>query len=411
MKRRFVRRSLWILAALGTLGFGLSLESYHELMVSQSGEGTWCDLGEISSCEKAFQSEYSRLWGHPISLYGAATYFLVGAIAFLGLANGGPFLLASVFHIGLLGFVLLGATAYFAWALAFQVKTLCILCLGDYLTSLLIVAVSWRACFSLGLPYKALFRWDLRSLAGNPKNAFRTCLMIVLFVVLGFLVVHQERRIYLHQRGLNKAIEGLLPRFPTPWAKEFPTTGPDDAPIRVVLFGDYECPFCSQTKRIWNEIMDQYPGLARMTAVHTPTNSDCCPSALDNTSHPYACQMAYLALEILKRKGAQAFWEVHDDLYSLGPSIDQMTILKIGRYHGLSDVDLDRVLSESKSPIGLNLQNQIAATVGVGVLPFTLLDGFKISGYNDKWALLRVIEAELERQGLRLENFAKAPST
>jgi len=407
MNRRAARRSLWLLALLGVIGIGLAVESYLELLTAQSGGDTWCNFGEVSNCVKAFQSKYSRLWGLPISVYGGVCYFLVAAIAVLGLVNRGPFIPASLFHLGLFSFLLTGATGYFAWALFTQVKTLCILCIGDYTVNLSIAGVSWYGCWKQNLPYRSLIRWDLREAFGTPKNVFRTALMVVLFVVLGFVVVHQEKRYYLFQRGLTRAIDGTLPRIATPWARAFPTEGPDDAPIQVVMFGDYSCPYCGMMKRVVNEIMNEYPGLIRLTAIAAPSNSDCSTLAPNNTGHPFACQSVYLSLEILKKKGLDTFWQVHDDLYKIGPAINQSAVLDLGRKYGLTKKELDGILKKSKSPKGLELYNQTAKVVGVGVLPMILLDGFKIAGYNEKWAVLRIIEAELKRKGLRLSDFKR----
>ena len=201
MKRRTVRRALWAIAVLGLLGLALSVESYRELMASQTGEGTWCNFGEISDCEKAFQSEYSHLFGRPISLYGIAGYFLITAIALLGLVNGGPHLLAAIFHLALLGFVLAGATFYFGWALFFQVKTLCVLCLGDYLVNLSVSLIAWRTCWKIQPPYQSLVRWDIRSTVGSPQMAARTGLLLILFVLLGFVRRFQAFLVILAQLG------------------------------------------------------------------------------------------------------------------------------------------------------------------------------------------------------------------
>lgn len=405
MKRRLAKRSLWILAGLGILGFAISVESYHTLLVSQSGAGTWCDLGEVSSCEKAYQSEYSRLFGRPTSLYGIVTYFLVTAIAILGLANRGPYLLASLFHLSLFGILLMGATFYFAWALVFKVKTLCVLCIADYVVNLFTAGVAWYACLKLRLPYRSLVRWDARSLWGTPRNVFRTAVLGILFVILGFVFNNQEKRIYLIRMGLHHVVNGTADSLPTPWAARFPSTGPADAPIHVISFGDYQCPFCGLTKKNWNEIMEEYPGLVRMTAIHTPSNSDCSNSPVDPSHHPFACQATYLSLAILEKKGEEAFWAIHDELYDVGTQLDQMTLLSIGRNHGLSDKELDEVLRKSKSKDGLEFQIRSSGLVGVGVLPYTLINGFRIIGYSEDWALLRIIEAELERKGLDLEDY------
>jgi uncharacterized membrane protein/predicted DsbA family dithiol-disulfide isomerase len=405
MKRRIVRRALWAIAVLGLLGLALSIESYRELMVTQSGETTWCNFSEISNCEKAFQSEYSYLFGRPISLYGVAAYFLVTAIAVLGLMNGGPHLLASIFHLALMGFALVGATLYFGWALFFQVKTLCVLCLGDYFVNLSVSGIAWWACWKSKPPYRSLVRWDVRSTFGTPRLAIRTVVMLALFVVLGFVVVHQERAYYMRARDLDRVMTGEVDRRITPWAQGFPTSGPADAPIHAILFGDHQCPFCGKMKFIWKEIAEEYPGLVKITSLASPSNTDCNPLAVNNTSHPFACQAAYMAQAVLEKEGMGAFEEIDEVLYFYGPGLDQIGILSLGRDHGLTDPELDRILRQSKSGEGLKLHIQAANIVGVGVLPTMMLNGIKIAGYTQKWALLRVIEAELERKGLALEDF------
>ncbi|NUN97962.1 MAG: vitamin K epoxide reductase family protein [Candidatus Omnitrophica bacterium] len=134
MKRKIGRRALWVAAALGLLGLVLAVESYRQFHSALAGEGTWCSFGEISSCEKAFQSEYSTLFGRPIALYGGVAYFLVAAIALVGLLNGGPYVLASLFHLALLSIPLLIATLYFGWALSSRSRP-CVSCVSPTTSS------------------------------------------------------------------------------------------------------------------------------------------------------------------------------------------------------------------------------------------------------------------------------------
>ncbi|MCA9423770.1 MAG: thioredoxin domain-containing protein [Candidatus Omnitrophica bacterium] len=410
-RRRFARRSLWILLVLGLLGFGLSLESYRELRSSQEGKGTWCSFSELSDCEKAFQSPYSQLWGRPISIYGAATYFLVISIAALGLINGGPFILSSLLHLALLGIILFGATGYFGWALFTQVKTLCVLCISDYVVNLSTAIVAWRACWKLDLPYKQLFRWDFRTLFGSTGNTIRTALMVTLFVVFGFVLVHQERQWYLYKRGIKDIMNDQVQRIQTPWAQAFPTKGPEDAPIQVVMFGDHQCPYCMAMKKNWNDIMEEYPGLIRMTAVLSPSNTDCNPAAIDNKHHLFSCPAAHLAQVVYQKKGNEAFWKLQDELYANGLVLDEDLLTYLAKKEfGLSDETILDTWKKARTPEGLERHFQAANLVGVSYLPYMIIDGIKTSGYLEKWALIELLKSELEKKGLKLSDF-KADKT
>lgn len=407
MKRKIGRRALWVAAALGLLGLVLAVESYRQFHSALAGEGTWCSFGEISSCEKAFQSEYSTLFGRPIALYGGVAYFLVAAIALVGLLNGGPYVLASLFHLALLSIPLLIATLYFGWALFFQVKTLCVLCVTDYLINLAAMVVVWRACWKLRPPYLSLLRWDIRSMFGTAKDAGRTLLMVVLLVILGFMVVRVEHWYYLFKRGFNQVLSGEVERLDTPWATRFPTKGPENAPIQVVMFGDYECPFCGMMKYTWNKVMEEYPDLVRFTSVAHPMNSDCNPMSANNTNHPFACKAAQLAKFVLQKKGPEAFWRISDNLYWAGQGFSEEVLVGFGMQEGLVEDDFHEIWRRSKTQEGLELDFRIAKALGLAGLPGTLLNGIYIQGYVEEWALYKMIDAELERKGLSRKSFRK----
>ncbi len=407
MKRKIARRYLWIIAILGVAGFCLAIESYREFGRSMMGEKTWCAFGELSSCQKAFESDYSVLFGRPISLYGALAYFLVAAIAALGLFNGGPYLLSSLFHLALMSVALLGATGYFAWALFFQVKTLCVLCLSDYAVNLSIAAFTFRACWKLRPPFLSLLRWDLRSIFGTRKGFVQTVVMLVLIGILGAVVIRFEHWYYLFSREFDKVLSNQVERVDTPWIKAFPTAGPENAPIQVVSFGDYECPFCDVMKSTWNEIINNHPGMIRMTAVVHPLNRDCNFLAIDNTSHPYACRAAYLAMEVLEKKGDKAFWSIHDELYKYGQFLSNELLTELGTRYGLTPEELEVVWAKSKERDGLKKHLQIADVLSFPGLPHTIVNGIQIQGYVEKWALMKMIQAELERKGLKLRDFRR----
>lgn len=407
MKRRLARRSLWIIAALGILGFGLSIESYREFGKAMMGEGTWCSFGELSSCEKAFESDYSVLFGRPISVYGAVAYFLATSMAVVGLINGGPYLLASLFHLALFSVPLLLATAYFAWALFFVVQTVCVLCVGDYLINLSIAGTTAYACWRLKPPYKSLFAWDMKSLFGTAKGRFQTVLMVVLLIILGAMVVRFEHWYYMRMRGFHLILENKINRIDTPWTQAFPTRGPVDAPIQVVSFGDYECPFCDMMKETWNHLLEKYPSLIRMTAVEYPLNSDCNPAAANNTNHPMACRATSLALYVLQAQGDEAFWRVHGEIYKMGQKLTPELLREIGRRAGLTEEQMKAAEEQAAHPKGLDNHLRIAHVLDFPGLPMTLLNGIRIQGYVEEWALVKIIKAELASKGLTLGDYKK----
>jgi Na+/H+ antiporter NhaA len=77
--------------------------------------------------------------------------------------------------------------------------------------------------------------------------------------------------------------------------------GPDDAPVTLVEYGDYECPYCGKAEPVVRELLDNFGDDLRYVWRHLPLND----------VHPNA-QNAAEAAEAAAAQGA--FWEMHDKL-------------------------------------------------------------------------------------------------
>ena len=77
--------------------------------------------------------------------------------------------------------------------------------------------------------------------------------------------------------------------------------GSEDAPVTLVEYGDYECPYCGQAEVVIRELLDSFGDDLRYVWRHLPLND----------VHPHA-QMAAEAAEAAAAQGK--FWEMHDKL-------------------------------------------------------------------------------------------------
>ena len=74
--------------------------------------------------------------------------------------------------------------------------------------------------------------------------------------------------------------------------------GPAGAPVTLVEYGDYECPYCGQAEVAIRELLDSFGDELRYVWRHLPLN--------DVHEH------AQMAAEAAEAAGAQgAFWEMH----------------------------------------------------------------------------------------------------
>jgi hypothetical protein len=98
------------------------------------------------------------------------------------------------------------------------------------------------------------------------------------------------------------------PRLQKPVGPDDHMAGPKDAPVTLVEYGDYECPFCGQAHTIVKQIMEDMGQDFRFVFRNFPLTQ----------IHPHAMQAALAA----EAAGAQGkFWEMHDTLYENQPDL------------------------------------------------------------------------------------------
>jgi protein-disulfide isomerase len=80
--------------------------------------------------------------------------------------------------------------------------------------------------------------------------------------------------------------------------------GRADAPVTIVEFADYQCPFCGRVEPTITEVRKIYGDKVRLVYKHDPL-----------PFHPRAAPAAELALETRAQRGEKGFWAMHDLLY------------------------------------------------------------------------------------------------
>jgi protein-disulfide isomerase len=111
--------------------------------------------------------------------------------------------------------------------------------------------------------------------------------------------------------------------------------GPIDAPVTVVEYGDFECPFCGQAEPVVRELLREF-GDVRYVWRHLPLND----------VHPHA-QLAAEAAEAAADQGL--FWEMHDLL------LDHQDALRAGDLIGYAEqlgLDVERFTHDLREHAG-----------------------------------------------------------
>jgi protein-disulfide isomerase len=109
--------------------------------------------------------------------------------------------------------------------------------------------------------------------------------------------------------------------------------GPADAPVTLVEYGDYECPYCGGAYPIIKEVQARMGDRLRFVFRNFPIT----------TSHPHAEQAA----EAAEAAGAQGrFWEMHDLLFENQKRLRDEDLRAYAERIGLDLERFDKELSE-----------------------------------------------------------------
>ncbi len=161
-----------------------------------------------------------------------------------------------------------------------------------------------------------------------------------------------------------------------------PVTGPADAPITLVEFSDFQCPYCLLATPQLKAVLDQYPRQVKLIFKQFPLDI-----------HSQAALAAAAALSAHKQG---KFWPMHDALFASRTDLSRPTILALASAVGLDikrfEADLDS--AEIKKAVARDMDDGFK--VGVSSTPTLFIDGQHYNGPIKLESLKPLLEAELK---------------
>ncbi len=166
-----------------------------------------------------------------------------------------------------------------------------------------------------------------------------------------------------------------------------PARGAANAPITIVEFSDFQCPYCVRTVPEIQQVLATYPDHVRVVYRQLPLRS----------IHPQA-QAAAEASLCANDQGK--FWEMHDALFALNGKLQDSSYADLATKLGLKADDFANCMTEHKHAKTVEADTAAADAVGATGTPYLLVNGRSLNGaasFND---LAMLVEDELARLGL-----------
>ena len=170
-----------------------------------------------------------------------------------------------------------------------------------------------------------------------------------------------------------------------------PGFGASGAPVVIVVFSDFQCPFCKEEGKMLREnIAKEYPKNVRVYFRDFPLEA----------IHPWA-KPAAMAGRCVYRQNSDLFWEYHDWIYEhqaeMTPENLKAKVMEWGKSKNMDTLALGRCLDTKATEADVNKSAAEARELGVDRTPYLFVNGRRVPGAA--WpALKQIIDFELEYQ-------------
>jgi protein-disulfide isomerase len=174
--------------------------------------------------------------------------------------------------------------------------------------------------------------------------------------------------------------------------KGSPSFGPESAPVTIVIFSDFECPFCRDEAKTLRETMaKKYPNEVRVVFKDFPLEA----------VHTWA-KRAAIAGHCVIQQNPQAFWPYHDYMYEnqkeiSGANLDNK-VLDFAKQQNLDTLQLSSCIQNGATAKLVEENEAQGRALGVQQTPTMFLNGRQVAGAVPAEQLDLVIQMELTRK-------------
>jgi len=165
-----------------------------------------------------------------------------------------------------------------------------------------------------------------------------------------------------------------------------PVRGAGDAPVTIVEFSDFHCPFCRKVQPVLDDVRAKYGNKVKIVFRDFPLDS----------LHPQTStvsQAAHCATEQGK------FWEFHDKVFKNLPDATAATLDSFAKDVGMDVTAFDACRTSSKYTAAVTASLQEGAKLGITGTPTFFINGRMLVGAQPFEEFVKVIDEELALTG------------
>ena len=266
-------------------------------------EGSFCDISAFLNCDSSAFSSISQISGVPLGYFG----LIMGSLFALGMLFPSPRFDRTNTFLSLLN--LLGVIGLFMYSV-FILNSLCLLCLGYYLFSIIIFFFFWTYGVDRKMP-NIMVRFV------RPSIKLLTIFAVVALAgAYGFRLFHEAKK----EAQTGNAMQIVKQYYELPTVESPSIVSPywtakstekfEDAAIQIIEYVDFLCPDCLYLTQQLDRLKKEFDGKINISFQFFPLDARC-NSVVDKNKHPGACDLSYMAAY-----KPEKFLQIHDEIFA-----------------------------------------------------------------------------------------------
>jgi protein-disulfide isomerase len=162
-----------------------------------------------------------------------------------------------------------------------------------------------------------------------------------------------------------------------------PAKGPANAPLVLVVFSDFQCPFCQRVEPTLAELESHYRGKVRIVWKNFPL--------------PFHANAAPAAEAAMAAEAQGKFWPMHDKLFAHNTELDRESLENYAAALGLDLPRFRADLDAERYKARIEADKQEGSDLGVVGTPAVFINGRKIAGAYPFETFQKIADAELAK--------------
>ena len=200
--------------------------------------------------------------------------------------------------------------------------------------------------------------------------------------------VAERKDQYLAELSSKYEVKMMLdpPRATVTLRPTAPVTGPNDAPVTIVEWSDYQCPFCKRAFPTVEQVLAEYKGKVRYSHLDYPL--------------PFHQQAMPAALAVHCAGDQGKFWEYNNNLYGTAGDLSAADLTKRAADLGLDAAAFEACTTSKKHESLIKANFDDGGALGVTGTPAFFINGRMLVGAQPIEQFRTIINDELSRKGV-----------